>query len=120
MKSIFIAGSRKFYDKVSNLIEEMKKNNIKADKAEEWDQTQEDTLESEKKALFLAFEKIDDADVVYIFADNGYTGKTVAIEIAYAYAKGKEVISSEEIEEFSARALISKIIKPEELIEYCR
>ncbi|MBW3013945.1 hypothetical protein KY335_01760 [Candidatus Woesearchaeota archaeon] len=120
MKTVFIAGSRKFYDKIVNLISELKKRDISADKAEDWDKTQKDTFESEKKALFAAFEKIDDADIVYIFADNGYIGKTVAIEIAYAYAKGKEVVSSEELEELSARTLISKVMSPEELIEYCK
>ena len=58
--------------------------------------------------------------MLYVVANNGYTGKTVALEIAYAFAKGKEIISSEELEDFSTKSLISKVIKPEELVEFTK
>lgn len=117
MKSIFIGGSRKFFDDVEKLVELLGENDIKAETAGKV-LNQEDTFETEKSALFRAFEKIGNSEIVYIVAKDGYIGLTVALEIAYAHAKNKEIISSEEIKDLSARSLISKVMKPGDLIEY--
>ena len=120
MKSVYIGGSRKFFNELEKLVQILNNVDIKVATAGKWDKNQKDTFESEKNALLRAFKEIDDADITYIFASKGYIGKTVAMEIAYAFARNKEIISSNEIEEFSARALISKIVSPEKLIEYCK
>ena len=120
MKSVFIAGSRKFFEEIEKLVQQLKENRIKVATAGKWENSQKDTLESEKIALLNAFQKIDEFDICYIYSKEGYIGKTVAMEIAYAYAKKKELISSHKIEEFSAQALISKIMDSEELIKHCK
>jgi len=120
MKSVFIVGSRKFYDEIEKLVQQLKDNNIKVATAGEWNNKQKDTLESEKTALLNAFQKIDRLDICYIYSKDGYIGKTVAMEIAYAYSRKKELISSYQIEEFSAQALISKIMDSGELIRHCK
>lgn len=119
MKSVFMAGSRKFYKEIENLVKELKKCKVKVDIAGNWDNSKEDSLNSEKKALLSAFRKIDKFDIMYIYSDKGYIGKTVAMEIAYAYSKNKEIISSHKIEELSAQALVSLTLKPKKLISYC-
>lgn len=119
MKSVFIAGSRKFYEEIEKLVQKLKDNKIKVATAGKWDNKQKDTLESEKQALLNAFQKIDEFDICYVYSKDGYIGKTVAMEIAYAHAKKKELISSHKIEEFSAQSLISKIMNSEELIKHC-
>ncbi|MFH1064472.1 MAG: hypothetical protein V1729_05305 [Candidatus Woesearchaeota archaeon] len=120
MKSIFIAGSRKFYDEIEGLMDSLNAQDIKAQTSGKWSSDQEDTLENQKDALLTAFERIDQSDVTYVFCKDGYVGRTVAMEIAYAHSKGKEVISSNEIEELSAQALVSKVLSPEELEKYCK
>lgn len=120
MKSVYIAGSRKFYEEINGLVQILEQNNIKVATAGKWDKSQDDTLESEKSALLNAFQKIDEFDIIYIYSKGGYVGKSVSMEIAYAYARKKELISLHKIEEFSAQALISKIMKPKELVEYCK
>ena len=120
MKPVFIAGSRKFYNEIHDLVGKLKENNIQVATSGEWDESQEDSFESEKDALLRAFKEMDESEVVYIFCNKGYVGKTVAMEIAYAYAKEKEVISSEEIEEFSARGLVSQVLSSDELVDYCK
>ncbi|MEK6847451.1 MAG: hypothetical protein AABY16_04765 [Nanoarchaeota archaeon] len=114
---IFIAGSRKFHNEIQNMCKELNKKGIKASTAGEWNPKEKDTFQSEKKALLKAFNKIDNSNIVYIYAKDGYVGKTVAMEIAYAYAKNKRIISSEEIKEFSAKALISKAQSHDKLIK---
>ena len=120
MKSVFIAGSRKFFPEIEQLVQLLKQSNIQVATSGKWDSTQEDTFESEKDALLRAFKEINNSDIIYILANKGYVGKTVAMEIAYAYAKNKTIISSQEIEEFSARSLINNILNKEQLIQFCK
>jgi hypothetical protein len=119
MKSVFIAGSRKFYGDVEKLICLCKEDGIKAETAGK-PHGGEDTFESERDALLRAFQRIDSSDILFVVAGGGYVGKAVALEIAYAYAKGKEIISSETISDFSVRALVTKALKPEELARYIK
>jgi len=118
MKSIYIAGSRKFYDEIEQLVQKINYAKIKVSTAGKWKNTQKDTLENQKAALLSAFNEIDSSDICYIYAREGYIGKTVAMEIAYAYAHKKKIISSELLAELSVQALVSQIIIPTELIDY--
>ena len=120
MKSVYIAGSRKFYAEIEVLVQKLKDSKIEAATAGKWDSKQKDTLKSEKMSLLNAFQKIDEFDICYIYSKEGYVGKTVAMEIAYAYSKKKELISSHKIEELSAQALISKVMDTDELIKHCK
>ena len=118
MKSVFIAGSRKFFEEIEDLIHVLKQNKINVKTAGKGTMAG-DTLETEKMALLTAFKNIMESNVCYVYSKDGYIGKTVAMEIAYAYARKKEIISSHKIDELSAQALVSKIIKPEKLAKYC-
>lgn len=115
MRILYIASSRKFYRQVEELVQELKKKNIvgltpmKVENANDF--------ASEKKALLTAFEMIENADAMYVVAPDGYVGKAVAMEMAFAYAKGKQIISSEEIVELSARALVSEIRSLKQLLD---
>ncbi|MFH1649867.1 MAG: hypothetical protein ABIA93_04925 [Candidatus Woesearchaeota archaeon] len=120
MKSIFIAGSRKFFDEMEHLLGKLRAAGINANTAGKWDRTKEDTFEGEQNALKTAFRHIDESDVCYVYAKEGYIGKTVAMEIAYAHARGKEIVSSETLQELPARSLVTKVLEPEQLIEYCK
>lgn len=119
MKSVFVAGSRKFFDEIEILVGNMRKKHIPVSTAGTWDKAKPDTFASEKKALLLAFRQINKGDILYVYARKGYIGKTVAMEIGYAFSQKKEIISSEEIGDFSARALVSRVVRPERLIAYC-
>lgn len=120
MKSIYIAGSRKFYDEIEQLVKKLKDAKITVSTAGKWKNTQKDTLENQKAALLSAFNEIDSSDICYVYAKDGYIGKTVAMEIAYAYARKKKIVSSDILAEFSAQALVSGVVKPSELIGHCR
>jgi hypothetical protein len=113
---VFVAGSRKFFRDIENFIALCRKNGIKASNAGK--PSGPDTFESEKAALLRAFRRIDKSDAVYVIANGGYIGKTVALEIAYAFAKKKLVVSSETIEDFSARSLVSKVMAAGKFIEH--
>ncbi len=117
MKKIFLAGSRKFFGEIQELAASLKEKGVGVELGRNWDQSAEDTLKTEREALMTAFQKIDKADILYVYSKDGYIGKTVAMEIAYAFAREKEIISSQKIAELSAQALVSKVVEPEKLLE---
>ncbi|MFH0714866.1 MAG: hypothetical protein V1847_03750 [Candidatus Diapherotrites archaeon] len=119
MKAVFVAGSRKFFQEVEDLVKELRAQGIRAETAGK-SLAAEENLESERKELEQAFARIDSSDVLYVFSRAGYIGKRVSLEIAYAFAKKKEILCSEEISELSARALVSKIVSPSELPSYLK
>ncbi|MBI5391496.1 hypothetical protein HZB00_00680 [Candidatus Woesearchaeota archaeon] len=118
MRSVYIAGSRRFFNDINFFAGILKENNIEVRIPKKG--LSDRSFEKEKEALFRALKLIDSCGVFYVFSKGGYIGKTVAMEIAYAYAKGREIIAMEKIEERSAQALISKIMGKEELIGYCK
>jgi hypothetical protein len=120
MKSVFVAGSRKFHKEIQTLLENLKENHITAYVAGRWDESKADTLENERKRLLSAFERIEKTDICYVYSKEGYIGKTVAMEIAFAFSRKKEIISSEDISELSAQALITRTMNGKELIDYCK
>lgn len=120
MKAVFVASSRRYYDDVKKIKEKLDELNVKgfypyfdfnADSLEKDE-------EAKKKVTLAHFPEIDKVDVIYIYAKDGYVGYSVTIEAAYAYAKGKEVISSEPIKEPAVKALVSRVMTMEEFVTY--
>src|SRR3989338_621108 len=97
MKSVFLAGSRRFHPEITALRQRLQRSRVPATMAKKVLNFQKDTLHSEKAALLHAFREIDKRDILYVHARDGYIGRTVAMEIAYAHARKKEIIASEEI-----------------------
>jgi hypothetical protein len=120
MKTIFVASSRKYYDEIKKIKTKLDKLGVKGFYPYfEFDDESVEKNEALKKKLTLGhFPEIDMIDVLYVFAKDGYVGYSVTIEMAYAYAKNKEIISSEPINEIAVKALVSKVMMPEEFIEY--
>jgi hypothetical protein len=117
MKSIFIAGSRRFYSEIEALVGRLEAAGFVVKTAGKVKYFEKDTLENQKAALLRAFERIDASDILYVFSKGGYVGRTVAMEVAYAYSKGKEIVSSCEISELSVRALVSKVVSVEDFVQ---
>jgi hypothetical protein len=120
MKTVFVASSKKFYEDVKKIKTKLDKLGVKGFYPYfEFDAEAAEKNEALKKKLTLNhFPEIDMIDVLYVFAKEGYVGYSVTIEIAYAYAKNKEIISSEPIKEFGVKALVSKVMAPEEFVKY--
>lgn len=118
MKAVFVASSRKYYDTVYKIRGQLDKLGVKGFYPYKDEVDIEDDFAQKKRVTLQHLPEIDEVDVLYVVAKDGYVGFSVAIEIAYAYAKGKEIISSEPIKEFAVRALVSKVMTPEEFIFY--
>ncbi len=64
--------------------------------------------------------KIDDSDVVYIVNPDGYVGKSVSVDIGYAYAKSKRIYAMCPIDDQPVANLIDGVMAPDELIDLLR
>lgn len=118
MKTVFVASSRKYYGTVFKIKEQLDELGVKgfypyADKVDI-----ENNPEEKKNVTLQHFPEIDKIDVLYVVAKDGYVGFSVTIEIAYAYAKYKEIISSEPINELAVRVLVSNVMSPGKFVEY--
>lgn len=54
--------------------------------------------------------RIDRSDNVYVINPEGYVGKSVALDIGYAYAKGKPIYSMEPIADPPIGFMVEKIV----------
>jgi hypothetical protein len=64
--------------------------------------------------------KIDRSDAIYVIDQDGYTGRSVCIEIGYASALGKKVILSEPPAENAVRALATEVIAVDDIAKRSR
>jgi hypothetical protein len=55
--------------------------------------------EQTRAALLEYLKDIDSADSLYVFNRGGYLGRSMLVDIGYAYAKGKSVYSLEVVED---------------------
>jgi nucleoside 2-deoxyribosyltransferase len=55
-------------------------------------------------------QKIDRSDAIYVIDQDGYTGRSVCIEIGYASALGKAVLLSEPPAENAVQALATAVV----------
>lgn len=118
MTKIFLAGSRKFAKELQDIYEKCTLAGIEVLKGR--DSVESLSEEAEKKAHLEMLRRIDQCDVVYIVSKEGYIGKTVAMEIGYAIAKNKQILSMEKITEAGLNHFVTGILSPKKMLEKCR
>ena len=116
--TVFVATSKRFYDDAERIVERIKACDVMVHHPYfHLDPIAVDADPEYKSRVTLQhFPEIDDCDVFYALLPDGYIGCSVTIELAYAYAKGKEIVVSEAPTEFAVRALVTKINSPDHFI----
>ena len=126
MKSVVICGSSRFKSEMVKFYKKLKELGVVVYEPhlhrgkDEWDSMSDSYKELVSSGLtFDHFYKIQMADVVFVFNQNGYSGNSVTLEIGYAVALGKPIYAlSEDNEELCRHVLIREIIKtPRELVK---
>jgi len=69
------------------------------------------------RGIIGCLEKIDKADVVYVVNPGGYVGKSVSVDIGYAFAKGKEIYAMHRIDDPPVMNLVKGILSFQRLIK---
>jgi nucleoside 2-deoxyribosyltransferase len=119
MKSVCICGSFRFYEEMVQL-----RNMLHARGALcEWPlpgprrAPQTMTTDEARDAILCHLERMDRAELVFVFNKGGYLGNSVVMEIGYAYAQRKPVYVLAPIHDPFLMPLVSAIVSIEELIQ---
>ena len=106
MKQVYVCGSFRFMDKIEELEMMLKKENVEFLVSKNMD----------VRGILGCLKKIDQADVVYVVNPGGYVGKSVSVDIGYAYARNKPIYVMHPIEDPPVMNLVSAVLSFEELI----
>ena len=106
MKRVYVCGSFKFLSQIEELEEMLREENIKCVVSKNLD----------VRGILGCLEKIDQADVVYVVNPNGYVGKSVSIDIGYAYARNKPIYVMHPINDPPVMSLVNGALSFKELV----
>ena len=59
--------------------------------------------------------RIDQSNILYVVNPDGYIGKSVALDIGYAYANSKNIFSMEPISDPPISFMVKKVLRIDEL-----
>lgn len=120
--TLTICSSSKFYDTAQALAKEMTRTGITV-YTPRFDFNEEVVEVSAGDKIHLTHDflrKIDRSDAIYVIDQDGYTGRSVCIEIGYASALGKPVIVSEPPAENAVNALTTEVIPVKDIANRIR
>jgi nucleoside 2-deoxyribosyltransferase len=112
IKTLTICSSSKFYETAQTIAKEMAKAGITV-YTPRFDFNEEIVNVTRDDKISLTHEflsKIDRSDAIYVIDQDGYTGRSVCIEIGYASALGKTVLVSEPPAEHAVQALAAAVV----------
>jgi hypothetical protein len=72
---------------------------------------------TDSRGILGCLQKIDVSDVIYIVNPEGYIGKSVSVDIGYAYAKNKSIYVMHSVDEPPVAGLITGVLSPNALID---
>jgi len=110
LKKLYLCGSFRFRREMEYIAHKLGEKNIAYVMPESKD----------NRGIRGCLRKIDDSDVVYIVNPDGYVGRSVSVDIGYAYAKNKRMYAMYPIDDPPVANLISGVMAPDELIELLR
>jgi hypothetical protein len=110
--TLTICSSSKFYETAQALAKEMTDAGLTVFTPRfDFNEEVVEVTMSDKISLTREFlRKITSSDAIYVIDQEGYTGRSVCIEIGYASALGKTVVLSESPAENAVRALASDVV----------
>jgi len=110
MKVLYVCGSFRFIRKMNELEEKLKEENIEFRMSKKMG----------SRGILGCLEKIDGADVVYVVNPNGYVGRSICVDIGYAYAKGKPVYVMYPIDDPPIMSMVKRVLSSDELINFLK
>jgi len=110
MKRLYVCGSFKFAREMEGLERRLEEENIPFQVSKKMD----------SRGILGCLKKIDDANTVYIVNPEGYIGKSVSVDIGYAYAKSKSIYAMYPVDDPPVMDLIDDILSPTALINFLK
>ena len=81
MNTLYVCGSFRFLEEMNALEKRLKEEGIECMMS----------MSPDPQGIQGCLRKIDGADVVYVVNPGGYVGKSVCVDIGYAYAKNRPI-----------------------------
>jgi len=106
MKRVYVCGSFKFVDKIEELERLLRRGNVEFIVSKGLN----------ARGILGCLEKVDQADIVYVVNPYGYVGKSVSIDIGYAYARSKPIYAMQAIDDPPIMDLVRGVLTFDELI----
>jgi nucleoside 2-deoxyribosyltransferase len=110
MRVLYVCGSFRFRREMSELEGRLKEENIEFRMSKKMG----------SRGILGCLEKIDEADVVYVVNPDGYVGRSVYVDIGYAYAKGKPIYCMYPIDDSPAMSMVKGVLSFQELINFLK
>ena len=110
MRVLYVCGSFRFRREMSELEGRLREENIEFRMSKKIG----------SRGILGCLEKIDEADVVYVVNPDGYVGRSVCVDIGYAYAKGKPVYCMYPIDDPPVMKMVKGVLSSEELINFLK
>jgi len=110
MKGLYICGSFRFTREIEELERMLKEENIEYQISKKMG----------SRGMLGCLKKIDDADAVYVVNPKGYVGKSVSVDIGYAYAMKKPIYVMHAVDDPPVMDLISEVLHPKALIDFLK
>jgi hypothetical protein len=124
MESIWtltICSSSKFYDAAESLAIELSRITGVSVLTPRFDHDERTvTVDHDVKQRLTSefLEKVRQASAVYVIASGGYTGRSVCIEVGFAYALGIPIFMSDAPTEPAVAALVTAVVPTEQVVAY--
>jgi nucleoside 2-deoxyribosyltransferase len=119
MKSVCICGSFRFYDEMVALRNALQAQGVRC----EWPtpgprrDPQAMTPDEAKDAILQHLQRMDRADLIFMFNKNAYAGNSVIMEIGYAYAQRKPVYVLAPMPDPFLMSLVTAVVSLEGLLQ---
>ena len=110
MKRVYVCGSFKFIDKIEDLEKLLKAAGVEFVVSKSLD----------PRGILRCLEKIDQADVVYVVNPDGHVGKSVSVDIGYAYARNKPIYLMHATNDPPIMDLVKGILTFERLVDFVK
>jgi nucleoside 2-deoxyribosyltransferase len=106
MKRVYVCGSFKFLSQIEELENMLRREGIEFVVSKSLD----------ARGILGCLEKVDQADIVYVVNPRGYVGKSVSVDIGYAYAKNKPIYVMHSVEDPPVMSMVKGVLSFSELI----
>lgn len=110
MKVLYVCGSFRFANKINELKRKLKEANIEFRMSKKMG----------SRGILGCLERIDEADVVYVVNPDGYVGRSVCVDVGYAYAKGKPIYVMYPIDDPPVMNMVKEVLSFQKLITFLK
>jgi len=107
MKRVYVCGSFKFLNRIEELVALLQAEGVEFLVSRDLD----------ARGILRCLEKVDQADIVYVVNPDGYVGKSVSVDIGYAYARNKPIYLMHPVSDPPIMNMINGILSFGELVD---